>query len=83
MPAPVARGHHRPFSNTANSPLRDYATQKRWIWKREGGRRKGRGPETFKAAARTDGSSGARATYMEKLKLNEYGTNICIMVFRL
>ena len=37
----MARGHHGPFNNTANFPLRDYATQKRWPCNREGGGDKG------------------------------------------
>ena len=28
---------HRLFNNTANCPLRDYATHKRWPWNREEG----------------------------------------------
>ena len=51
---------HGPF-NTANFPLRYYTTQKRWPWNREGGGRTRTVTRDVMAAARTAGSSGARA----------------------
>ena len=60
-PRPWRGFTHGPFKNTANFPLRDYATQKRWSWNRERGGRTRTGTRDVKAAARTAGSSGARA----------------------
>ena len=49
---------HGPFNNTANCPLRDYATQKRWSWNREGGEDKERDQRRLKQPPGRPGPAG-------------------------